>query len=206
VPGANRYHAQVGRSLTTAVPVMALLGPHSGYWVAWDKSYGCSLHQGVLHTLHQMQVCVCYEVISPSSPAITPAAASLMDDFMADYTVHILKSAVFCFPPCRQYARFLSLQHFNPCQTGMRLLWKWWVRTIWNYQKSVVCIIVNFCFVCKGAVAVSAETFGEGSASRLLSRADCVGNESTLLQCPTTQYSGGGCVTSGVACQGEHTV
>jgi len=119
VPGANRYHAQVGRNLTTVVPVMALLGPHSGYWVAWDKSYGCSLHQGVLHTLHQMQVCVCYEVISPSSPAITPAAASLMDDFMADYTVHILKSAVFCFPPCRQYARFLSLQHFNPCQTGM---------------------------------------------------------------------------------------
>jgi len=58
--------------------------------------------------------------------------------------------------------------------------------------------------LCKGAVAVSAETFGEGSASRLLSRADCVGNESSLLQCPTTQYSGGGCVTSGVACQGEH--
>jgi len=57
--------------------------------------------------------------------------------------------------------------------------------------------------LCKGAVAVSAETFGEGSASRLLSRADCVGNESSLLQCPTTQYSGGGCVTSGVACQGE---
>ena len=81
--------------------------------------------------------------------------------------------------------------------------------TISNYQKSVVCIIVNFCFMChlcKGAVAVSAETFGEGSASRLLSRADCVGNESTLLQCPTTQYLGGGCMTSGVACQGKHSL
>ena len=70
-------------------------------------------------------------------------------------------------------------------------------------------VVVNFCFMlchlCTGAVPVSAEPFGEGSASRLLSRADCVGNESSLLQCPTTPYSGGGCVTSGVACQGEHS-
>ena len=76
-------------------------------------------------------------------------------------------------------------------------------------MKLVPSYVVDFhsmCILCTGAVAVSAETFGEGSASRLLSRVDCVGNESSLLQCPTTQYSGGGCVTSGVACQGKHSL
>ena len=53
-----------------------------------------------------------------------------------------------------------------------------------------------------GAVAVSAEPFGEGVASILLSIVNCVGTESELMDCQTSRYMGGVCPTSGVACQG----
>ena len=49
---------------------------------------------------------------------------------------------------------------------------------------------------------MSAESFGEGSALRLLTNVNCQGNETTLLDCERTVYTGSSCVTSGVACQG----
>ena len=53
-----------------------------------------------------------------------------------------------------------------------------------------------------GAIAVDADSFGEGSAPRVLTAINCLGNESNLLECQRVEYRAGNCITSGVVCQG----
>ena len=54
-----------------------------------------------------------------------------------------------------------------------------------------------------GAISVNADPFGEGDATRLITRVNCSGSESTLLDCSSSDFVGASCPTAGVVCQGN---
>ena len=54
-----------------------------------------------------------------------------------------------------------------------------------------------------GAVAVTSDSFREGTVNRMLTDVACVGNESSVLECPSVASVGENCITAGVVCQGE---
>ena len=54
-----------------------------------------------------------------------------------------------------------------------------------------------------GATGVNADPFGEGDAARLITRVNCSGSESTLLECSRSEFVGVTCPTAGVICQGN---
>ena len=54
-----------------------------------------------------------------------------------------------------------------------------------------------------GAIGVTADPFGEGDATRLVTNVNCSGSESTLLDCDRTDFVGVTCPTVGVVCQGS---
>ena len=54
-----------------------------------------------------------------------------------------------------------------------------------------------------GAIGVTADPFGEGDATRLVTNVNCSGSESTILDCGRTDFVGVTCQTVGVICQGN---
>ena len=58
------------------------------------------------------------------------------------------------------------------------------------------------CLLYAGAASVNADPFGEGDLNRLLDSVNCMGNESSIMDCETIVFSGKNCPTAGVVCQG----
>lgn len=50
---------------------------------------------------------------------------------------------------------------------------------------------------------MTADPFGEGDATRLVTNVNCSGSESTLLDCGRIDFVGVTCPTAGVVCQGS---
>ena len=53
-----------------------------------------------------------------------------------------------------------------------------------------------------GAIGVNADSFREGNSPRLFTDFGCTGNETDLLECNKTTFTGFVCTTAGVVCQG----
>ena len=70
-----------------------------------------------------------------------------------------------------------------------------------------VCVVISLrsgcyeMFYIAGAIAVNADSFSEGSADRVYTNVNCVGNESRLVECSLSPFSGISCTTVGVVCQ-----
>lgn len=48
---------------------------------------------------------------------------------------------------------------------------------------------------------MNADSFSEGNADRVYTNVNCVGNESRLVDCSLSTFSGISCTTVGVVCQ-----
>ena len=48
---------------------------------------------------------------------------------------------------------------------------------------------------------MNADSFSEGNEDRVYTDVNCVGNESRLVDCSLTMFSGTSCTTVGVVCQ-----
>lgn len=64
------------------------------------------------------------------------------------------------------------------------------------------CLLLS-CITLLGAIAIPADHFNEGLATRIFTRMNCLGNESNLLECDGTPFRNISCPTSGVICQGK---
>ena len=62
-------------------------------------------------------------------------------------------------------------------------------------------MIISFLWIL-GAIALSADSFREGTAQRLLSDVRCTGGESSIIDCQYSLFQGFSCTTSGIICQG----
>ena len=62
---------------------------------------------------------------------------------------------------------------------------------------------MSFYPIFTGAIGINADSFREGNGPRLLTEVQCTGNETDLLGCNITTFTGFVCPTAAVVCQGK---